>query len=69
MLSDFDAWFEAQFGKRQHPGAPSDTDLLQQAFSGEAAKRELDLRHKWDAQYRAALYARNAFIPEPPKED
>lgn len=55
-MSKFDAWFEAQHGKR--PGWTESDESLQTAVRrGERARDTLDRQREWDARRESALYA------------
>lgn len=66
-MSEFQDWFEAQHGTRQQDDEPSDIELSNMWFSGQAAAETLKKRRLWDEKRTSALYAwQAARRPEPP---
>lgn len=59
-MNAFEKWFRAQFGYREAPGSPDDKELHRIVIAGIDAQEELTRRQRYDAEYRAASYARNA---------
>lgn len=61
MKSQFEKWFEAQFGKRSTLFLRiPDKELKDLVERGKAAELELIRRGKYDSMKLAASYARNA---------